>query len=119
MKRSFYTVDGVIVAERTSAGRIDYATDALGSVTGALVSNQLANTYAYKPYGALLAQSGSGMTPKQQWVGGWAIGQPADRKAITTSGPGTTAQRLAGGPRWIRCGRAFIPMATAEGRQRP
>jgi hypothetical protein len=69
MKRSFYTIDGVIVGEQTSSGRINYATDALGSVTGTLVGNQLVNTYAYKPYGALLASTGSGTAPKQQWVG--------------------------------------------------
>jgi RHS repeat-associated protein len=69
MKRSFYTIDGAIVGEQTSSGRINYATDALGSVTGTLVGSQLVNTYAYKPYGALLASTGSGTTPKQQWVG--------------------------------------------------
>ena len=66
---NYYTVDGAIVGEQTSAGRINYATDALGSVTGTLVGNQLVNTYAYKPYGALLASTGSGTAPKQQWVG--------------------------------------------------
>jgi RHS repeat-associated protein len=66
---NYYTIDGAIVGEQTSAGRINYATDALGSVTGTLVGNQLVNTYAYKPYGALLASTGSGTAPKQQWVG--------------------------------------------------
>jgi hypothetical protein len=69
MKRSFYTIDGVIVGEQTSAGRINYATDALGSVTGTLVGSQLVNTYTYKPYGALLATTGSGAAPEPQWLG--------------------------------------------------
>jgi hypothetical protein len=31
---NYCTVNGQIIGERTSAGRINYATDALGSVTG-------------------------------------------------------------------------------------
>ena len=69
MKRSFYTVDGVIVGESTGSSVINYATDALGSVTGTLVNGQLQNTYAYKPYGALLAKTGNGDDPKQGWNG--------------------------------------------------
>lgn len=66
---NYYTVDGEIVGERTGSSTINYATDALGSVTGTLVGGQLQNTYAYKPYGALLAKTGTGTDPKQQWVG--------------------------------------------------
>lgn len=69
MKRSFYTVNGLIIGERTSVGRINYATDALGSVTGTLVGAQLQNTYTYKPYGTLLAKTGTGSDPKQGWLG--------------------------------------------------
>src|ERR1035437_8126009 len=69
MKRSFYTVDGKIIGEGTSGGEINYATDALGSGTGTLIGDQLVNTYAYKPYGALLAKTGAGADPKLQWVG--------------------------------------------------
>ena len=66
---NYYTVDGAIIGESTSAGAINYATDALGSVTGTLVGGQLQNTYAYKPYGALLASTGTGANPTMQWVG--------------------------------------------------
>ena len=59
----------MIVAERDASGRINCATDALGSVTGALVSSQLVNTYTYKPYGSLLASTGSGAAPELQWLG--------------------------------------------------
>jgi len=38
---NYHTVDGEIVGERTGAGRINYATDALGSVSGTLVNGQL------------------------------------------------------------------------------
>ena len=70
MKRSFYTVDGEIVGESTGSTTINYARDALGSVTGTLVNGQLQNTYAYKPYGALLAKTGAGPDPAMQWNGG-------------------------------------------------
>jgi len=63
-----YTVDREIIGERTNAGRVNYATDALGSVTGTLVGDALQNTYAYKPYGALLAKTGAGADPKSS---GW------------------------------------------------
>ena len=52
MKRSFHTVDGEIIGESTSAGTINYATDDLGSVTGALVGGRLVNPYAYKLLGS-------------------------------------------------------------------
>ena len=66
---NYYTVDGEIIGERTGSNTINYATDALGSVTGTLVGGQLQNTYAYKPYGALLAKTGTGADPKMGWVG--------------------------------------------------
>jgi len=54
------TPDGQLLSERTSSGTYYYPSDALGSVmaltnsTGAVV-----NTYAYDPYGASTASSGS------------------------------------------------------------
>jgi RHS repeat-associated protein len=54
------TPDGQLLSERTASGTYYYLTDALGSVmaltnsTGAVV-----NTYAYDPYGATTATSGS------------------------------------------------------------
>ena len=45
-------------------------TDALGSVTGTVnQSGQVVNTYRSKPYGALLAKTGTGADPKMGWVG--------------------------------------------------
>ena len=59
-----------IIGERPFAGsRTNYATDALGSVTGTLVGAALQNTYAYKPHGSQLAKSGAGADPAFQWVG--------------------------------------------------
>ena len=69
MKRSFYTVNGEIIGEGTSGGEINYATDALGSVTGTLVGSALVNTYGYKPYGALLVKTGGGADPTGRWIG--------------------------------------------------
>jgi len=68
---NYYTVEGEILGEKTTASsRIDYLTDALGSVTATLnQSAQVVNTYRYKPYGAQLAKSGVGADPAFTWVG--------------------------------------------------
>src|ERR1041385_4253655 len=67
----YYTMNGEIVGEKTGAGaRVDYLTDALGSVTATLnQSAQVVNTYRYKPYGAQLAKTGVGADPAFRWVG--------------------------------------------------
>src|SRR2546421_2647467 len=69
---NYYTVNGEILGEKTAGGsRIDYLTDALGSVIATKnQSAQIVNTYRYKPYGALLAKTGVGADPSFQWVGG-------------------------------------------------
>jgi RHS repeat-associated protein len=67
---NYHTVNGEIVGETTSGVRTDYLVDALGSVTGTVnQSAQVLNTYRYKPYGALLAKTGTAADPKSQWVG--------------------------------------------------
>jgi len=67
---NYVAVNGIIIGEEiVGAGRTDYATDALGSVTATLVSGTLQNTYAYKPYGGRLAKSGAGSDPDFAWVG--------------------------------------------------
>src|SRR5258708_21759258 len=68
---NYYTVNGEIIGEKTTGGqRVDYLTDALGSVTGTLnQSAQVVNTYRYKPYGAQLAKTGVGADPANRWMG--------------------------------------------------
>src|ERR1043165_962069 len=68
---NYYTVNGQIIGEKTAGGsRVDYLTDALGSVIGTVnQSAQVVNTYRYKPYGAQLAKTGVGADPAFQWVG--------------------------------------------------
>jgi len=68
---NYYAVDNDILGEKTTASsRIDYLTDALGSVTATLnQSAQVVNTYRYKPYGALLVKTGTGVDPAYTWVG--------------------------------------------------
>src|SRR2546423_9960019 len=68
---NYYTVNGEIIGEKTGANaRIDYLTDALGSVTGTVSqSAQVVNTYRHKPYGAQLAKTGVGADPANRWVG--------------------------------------------------
>jgi RHS repeat-associated protein len=73
---NYYTVNGEIIGERTAgSARIDYLTDALGSVTATVNgSAQVVNTYRYKPYGAQLAKTGSSTDPAFQWVGSQGYG---------------------------------------------
>ena len=66
---NYYSVNGVIIAEHTTGqSRLDYVTDALGSVI-ATVDQTLTvkSTARYKPYGANLAQTGT--QPMYGWVG--------------------------------------------------
>ncbi|MCC7435245.1 MAG: hypothetical protein IT363_11210 [Methanoregulaceae archaeon] len=67
---NYHTVNGEIIGETTSSVRTGYLTDGLGSVTATQGStgNVLA-TYRYKPYGALLAKTGTGMDPRFLWTG--------------------------------------------------
>src|SRR5438034_1098879 len=68
---NYYSIDGKILGEKTTGGsRVDYLTDALGSVTATLnQSAQVINTYRYKPFGAQLAKTGVGADPSFLWVG--------------------------------------------------
>jgi len=67
---NYLTVKGEIIGEATGGVRTDYLTDALGSVTATVdQSASVVNTYRYKPYGELLAKTGSGSDPQFGWVG--------------------------------------------------
>ncbi len=68
---NYYSIDGEILAERTSgSGRVDYLSDALGSTLAtASQAAQVVNTYRYKPYGAQLSKSGASPDPAFRWVG--------------------------------------------------
>lgn len=68
---NYYTVNSEIIGEKTTGGsRLDYLTDALGSVTATMdQSANLVNTYRYKPYGAQLSKTGVGTDPAFQFVG--------------------------------------------------
>lgn len=76
---NYYSVGGVLQGEQAmSAGvvnsRVDYLTDALGSVTATIdqaggAGGTLQNTYQYKPYGQMLAKTGTAPDPKFTWVG--------------------------------------------------
>jgi len=61
MKKSYYSVGGEIIGEKSGGVRTDYLTDALGSVTATVdQAGSVINRYTYKPYGALLAKTGVG-----------------------------------------------------------
>ena len=81
MKKTYYTVNGEIIGERTPAGgRIDYLTDALGNVTATMnQSAAIVNTYRYKPYGDQLAKTGTGSDPKYRFVGNQGYRQTSNK----------------------------------------
>lgn len=58
MKTAYYTVDGEIVGEATNGVRLDYLTDALGSVTAKVdQAASVVSSTRYKPYGEKLSGS--------------------------------------------------------------
>ena len=70
VKKTYYNAGGTIIGESASGVRTDYMTDGLGSVTGTLnQSGTVLDTYRYKPYGGILAQTGTSSNPSMQWVG--------------------------------------------------
>ena len=80
---NYYTVNGEIIGERTAGSpRVDYLTDALSSVAATVnQSAQVVNTYRYKPYGALLAKTGTGPDP----AFGWLAPRVTDRRSRTSA----------------------------------
>ena len=69
---NYYSFGGEILGEETGGVRMDYLTDALGSVTATVTgAGTVENTYRYKPYGEQLAKTGSGSDPKFLWNGKW------------------------------------------------
>jgi hypothetical protein len=77
LSTSYYTVDGEIIGESTNGTRLDYLTDALGSVTAKVNQvGSVASTARYKPYGDQL----SGSTYIFGWVGSYGY-----RKAVNGS----------------------------------
>lgn len=124
---NYYTMDGEIVGEKTGAGaRVDYLTDALGSVVGTVnQSAQVVNTYRYKPFGGLLAKTGVGNDPAFQWVGNqgyrntgkkWSDVYVRARHDDTVTGRWTTADRLwPTEPAYIYCNDQPITVVDRSG----
>ena len=69
---NYHSIGGEMIGETTTGSpRVDYLTDALGSVTATVnQSAQVVNTYRYNPFGSLLAKSGTGPDPAFGWIGG-------------------------------------------------
>lgn len=67
---NYINLGEAIVGERSLGGsRVNYANDALGSVTGTLIDRALENTYSYKAYGDVLQETGGGTRPLFLWLG--------------------------------------------------
>ena len=71
MKEQYYTVDGQMIGYKTAAGRKDFLTDALGSVTAEVDQTGATKTFdgRYKPYGGDLSSTGT--RGSYGWVGTW------------------------------------------------
>jgi RHS repeat-associated protein len=80
---TYYSAGGVLLGESDSSGsRLDYLTDALGSVAGTVTSTagtlaQLGNRYRYKPYGTQYVKTGTAPDPLFTWVGSLGYRQTA------------------------------------------
>ena len=88
----YLTVDGMILGEVTNGVMRNYGTDALGSVVATYIGGAQENTYRYKPYGELLAKSGTAARiPIFFGTGATDIGQRTLQvpPRFTTSGHGT------------------------------
>lgn len=67
---NYHTINGRIVGQTRNGVRTHYVPDALGSVVATVDSNGAPeNTYRYKPYGSLLAKTGTAADPGFMWVG--------------------------------------------------
>jgi hypothetical protein len=114
-KTSYITMDGDLVSEINPTSRLDYKRDALGSTTGtAGPSSATENEYRYKPYGALLSQSGTGVNPLFQWVGALGYRQTNRPHAESTFARGMWVQRRDAGRRLIPYGRTSLHTHTLD-----
>jgi len=68
-KTSYVTTHGMVWGEISSGATTSYGHDALGSVTEIFSAGALVNTYRYKPYGAILAKTGTASDPSFLWNG--------------------------------------------------
>src|SRR5665213_2137100 len=67
---NYYSVNGEVYGESTDGVMTTYMKDAQGSVIGTIQAGGVVNTYAYTPYGQLLAKTGTGPDPRFMWNGG-------------------------------------------------
>jgi RHS repeat-associated protein len=80
---TYYSANGGLLGESDSSGsRLDYLSDALGSVAGTVTSTatttaQLGNRYRYKPYGTQYVKTGTAPDPLFTWVGSQGYRQTA------------------------------------------
>ena len=100
---NYYTVDGQMIGYKTAAGRKDFLTDALGSVTAEVDQTGASKTFdgRYKPYGGDLSSTGA--RGSYGWVGTWGYRETGlsssshyvrARHYSKTSGNWTTADPL-------------------------
>ena len=64
---NYVTIDGMLIGEYTNGVMRNYGTGALGSVVTTSLNGVPENTYRYKPYGGLLAKTGTAADPSFLW----------------------------------------------------
>jgi len=70
MATNYITTHGIIWGEISDTGvTTSYGHDALGSVTETFADGAVENTYRYRPYGSLLAKTGTAADPNFLWNG--------------------------------------------------
>jgi RHS repeat-associated protein len=81
MVTNYYSVDGEVIGEKVAGGtRLDYLTDALGSISATVdQSGSVVNRYSYKPFGMILQKSGSGADPSFLWAGSHGYRQTGNK----------------------------------------
>ncbi len=68
---NYYTIDGQMIGYKDAAGRKDFLTDALGSITAEVDQTGATKTFdgRYKPYGGDLSSTGT--KGSYGWIGAW------------------------------------------------
>ncbi len=68
---TYLTINGHIYGESTLGDNRAYGLDATGSVVATYINTGLENTYQFKPYGEIIAKTGTGADPAFLWNGSY------------------------------------------------
>jgi hypothetical protein len=111
------------MGETTGGTRVDYLSDALGSVTATTNgSGAVQNRYRYKPYGSRLSKVGTAPDPKFQWVGRWgykhsnaSVTYVRARHLLAAMGVWTTVDATGRSPKYLYADGTPTTLIDAQG----